>query len=407
MRAQDQDEFKTRPKKAVFDTYDAIFAEHGLHTNHDRACLRLLFQLVGPDADPRASLYEKFEQLLSRAGIAIDHGEDEVSIAPSEGPVPHEAQGAGESEGVEAWQASPKRPERRSSFTSMYDVTAEIDRLPKRKALSRASVSRVQLQKLPFNGRLASERAAPGLTHRRSHSSEDTSSPHNEPVGRHRLNRHDVQHQSPLRNYDGQDLAPNQYHPDSETEESASLVDGVDQDPVGNGHAPPIIPVSQTQLVRDSGAFDQGRIKIVAKKYFRKWSIQTHEQINKNLELEAEAARRDRLMLQRQAFDSWLAAHGRIQHEERVKQHFNALDRRAADNYDSYLKAKALRHWYQITLETKANTEAARQRYLHVKCFNAWHRLVVTNELKAERQRLKATFQLLREKSRSVLPRRS
>jgi protein SFI1 len=395
LRAQDQDEFKTRPKKAVFDAYDAIFAEHGLHTNHDRACLRLLFQLVGPDADPRASLYEKFEQLLSRAGITLDRGDEEVSVVPSEGPMLHEAQGTGEYGGA-AWQASPKRPQRRNSFTSMYDVTAEIERLSKRRSLSRASSSHVQVEKSPFHGRRASARPALGASHRRSYASQDYFSQHNELVGRHRLNRNEEQLQSPLNKYDGQHLAQDQYLGYNETEEFESSMNGFDQDPGGNGHALPIIPVSQTQLVRDSGAFDQGRIRILSKKYLRKWFLQTHEQINKFLDLEAEAAQRDRLTLQHQAFDSWLAAHQRIRQEERVKQHFNALNRRAAAKYDGYLKAKAFRHWHQTMLETKANTEFARQRYLYVKYFNAWHQLTVTNELKAERQSLKAPFQLLR-----------
>lgn len=212
-------------------------------------------------------------------------------------------------------------------------------------------------------------------------------------MGRHRLNADEEQHQSPLKKYEGKNLAGDQYHIYNETEE---LEEVVNQDPEGNGHALPFIPVSQTQLVRDS---DQERIRILAKKYFRKWFIQTHEQISNFFDLEAEAAQKDRLMLQRQAFDSWLAAHRHIQQEARVKQHFNVLDRRAADNYDGYLKAKAFRHWYQITLETKANTEAAREKHLYFKYFNAWHRLTLTNELKAERQSLKAPFQLLRKRA--------
>ena len=361
--------------------------------------MRLLFQLVGPDTDPKASLYEKFEQLLSRAGITLDHGDEDVSVAPSEGPMLREVQGTAEDGGAAAWQASPKRAERRNSFTSMYDVTAEIERLSKRRPLSRASVSHVQAEKSPFKERFASERAAPGPSHRMSYSSHDYSSPHKEPVEKPRLSRHEEQHQSARRNYQGQVMAQDQHHISSGTEESASLLDGGDQDPGRNSLALPIIPVSQTQLVRDSSAFDQGRIRILAKKYFRKWFIRTHAQINRFLDLEAEAAQRDRLMLQRQAFDSWLAAHRRIQQEERVKLHFNALDRRAAANYDGYLMAKAFRHWLQITLEAKAKTEAARQKYLFVKYFNAWHRLTVTNELKADRQSLKAPFQLLRKRA--------
>jgi protein SFI1 len=218
-------------------------------------------------------------------------------------------------------------------------------------------------------------------------------------VERGRLSRHEEKHQDLLNEYNGRRWARDQYRVSSKIEESGNLLNEVDEDREGQDHALPIIPVSQTQLVRDSGAYDQGRIGILAKKYFRKWSSQTLVHIAKFVELEADAVQRDRHMLQRQAFDSWLAVHRRIRREERMKQHFNALERRAADVYDGYLKAKAFRHWYSMTLETKAITEAARQKYLSVRYFNAWRQLTVTNELKAERQSLKASFQLLRKRA--------
>jgi protein SFI1 len=185
----------------------------------------------------------------------------------------------------------------------------------------------------------------------------------------------------------------------SGTEESASLREEIQQDLGERVRALPAIPVSQTQLVRDSGAFDRGRIRILAKKYLRKWLSQAIKHVAKYAELEADAAQRDRYTLQRQALDSWLAAHRRVQQEEGIKRHFNALERRAAEVYDGFLKAKAFRHWYSTTLEAEAKTEAARQKYLYVKYFNAWHQLTVTNELKAERQNLKAHYQLLRKRA--------
>ena len=363
--------------------------------------MRLLFQLLGPDADLQAPLYDRFEQLLTRAGITLDYGNGELSATPAEGPTRHEAQGSGEEGGAVVSQASPKRPERRNSFMSMYDVTTELERLSKPRSLSRASASHVQVHKSPFKEN--SERGARRPSRRRSYSGQDYASPPDVFVGRHRLSRHKEEPQSPfespLRENYGPKLAPNQYDLYSEIDESESFPDEIGQDSGRDAHALPMIPVSQTQLVRDSSAFDQGRIRILVKKYFRKWFIQTHEQIDKFFALEAEAAQTDRLALQRQAFDSWLAAHRRFQLEELRKQHLNALDRRAAAKYDGVLKAKAFRHWHQITLETKVSTEIARQKYLYVKYFNAWHRLSVTNELKAERQSLKAPFQLIRKRA--------
>ena len=402
MRAQDQDDFKTRPKKAVFEAYDAIFTEHGLHTNHDRACLRLLFQLLGPNSNTQIPLYERFEQLLSRAGITLEHGDGDLSATTAEDPMLRETQGNGEDRAV-VWQTSPNRPERRNSFTSMYDVTADVGRLSKRRSLSRASASHVQVEKSPFHEELQSERAERGPSHRRSHSSQDYPSPHSKPVGRYRLSSHGKESQSPTesppRKYDWPKPGTNRYHFYTETEESESLPYEVLQGPGGDGDALPIIPISQTQLVRDSGAFDQGRIRILAKKYFRKWFIHAHEQIDKVLNFELGAAQRDRLMLQRQAFDLWLEAHRRFQRDERVKQLSNALERRADNKHDRSLKAKAISHWYKVSLETKASTEAARQKHLYVKYFNAWHRLTATNELKAEKQTLKAPFHKLRKRA--------
>ena len=311
-----------------------------------------------------------------------------------------ESQGSGEDRAV-AWQASPNRPGRRNSFTSMYDVTADIEQRYKRRSLPRASASHVQVEKSPFHEGLRSERVERGPSHRRSYSSQDYLSPHSEPVGRHRLSRHGEEPQNPiessLRKYDSPKPGTNRYHFYTDTEESESLADEVIQSP--GADALPIIAISQTQLVRDSSAFDQGRIRILAKKYFRKWFIHAHEHIDKFLKFEPGAAQRDRLMLQRQAFDLWLEAHRRFQRDERVRQLSNALERHAEDKHDRSLKAKTISHWYNFSLENRATTEAARQKHLSVKYFTAWHRLTVTNELKAERQSLKVPLHKLRKRA--------
>lgn len=394
-----------RPKKAIFDAYDAIFAEHGLHTNHDRACLRLLFQLVGPGNDPRATLFEKFERLLLRAGIALDVGDDQASVVHHEEQCVDEHSDEAEEEEEEEgesplqWNNSPRRLERRISFTSIYDVTAEIERLSKHGSRSRASFSKVRIGNLPTQSKPAHMKTAFDAPYRRSPSSQHSHSSQTHHVGEHGLSGQEELYQESLSDYDIPSPAHPKRNADKESERSLAFkVDG-DQHHAEGVSPLPFVPVSQTQLIRDSVAFDQGRIRILARKYFSKWYIQAQDRWDQLQEFEAEAVRKDRRTLQRQAFEAWFGAHQRIQQEERTRRFFDSLERRAVHTYDAILKLRAFTHWQQLAIENKLKTEAARKRYLAEKYFNVWHRLTVTQELKVERQSLKAPLQLMRRKA--------
>ena len=128
LRAQKQPEYQQHPNKTLFDAYEAIFAENGLDTRHDRACLRLLLLLGGPSV-PGDTLYNKFEHILEKAGIVL-HFDDDGSVANA----PEENGSSDTSETVPT--PSPKRHERRNSFTSVYDITADLRRIERPRRLS-------------------------------------------------------------------------------------------------------------------------------------------------------------------------------------------------------------------------------------------------------------------------------
>lgn len=205
--------------------------------------------------------------------------------------------------------------------------------------------------------------------------------------------------QDSLSEHDVSELTHDGYRSNGESYHSLGWEEDQDQHHEQNILPIPLVSFSETQLVRDSKAFDHGRIRILVRQFFRKWYIQTQEQKDLFLDLEAEAMRMDRLTLERQAFDSWLGAHQRSQREEQNKRIFDTLDRHAVQSYDAGLKQRAFTHWCETMLEARAKTEAARRKYIYVKYFNAWHRMTVTQELKSERQSLKAPFQLLRSRA--------
>ena len=129
LRAQNQPECQQHPNKTLFNAYEAIFAENRIDTHHDRACLRLLLQLGRPGL-LGDTLYDRFEHLLGQAGIVLNFEDDDGSVAK-------EPEQPGSSDATESdLTFSPRKPERRNSFTSVYDITADVRRIEKPRRLS-------------------------------------------------------------------------------------------------------------------------------------------------------------------------------------------------------------------------------------------------------------------------------
>ena len=406
LRAQNEDSLQLRPKKVLFNAYEAVFAEHGLDTNQDRACLRVLLQLGGPDI-PGANLYERFEHLLAQLDIKLDFTDDQVSVALSQGVAIEDDPEKKAIFDTTSPHALFRRPERRNSFTSMYDVTAEIERRSKRRALSRASASRVEDGNSPLR-KIPSRQGSVDRVFRRHLQSHELAW-HGQALQRGRLSVNKEILDDEISADLGR-MAPDSALDDENgyerTEDSFTLGEGPIHAASAEHSFHPFIPVSGTQLVRDSGAFDQGRIRILAKRYLRKWIAKTRLRLSHYQGLEVKAREKDSRTLKKQAFDTWRRFFLESQQKQREKQQaeqrehlYEAQARRVRKNYESHLLVKAFTHWKETALDARVKTEAARRKYLSVKYFNVWQRFTVANEVKVEQQILKKPFRKLRKKT--------
>ena len=395
LRAQARDDALKRPNKALFDAYEAVFSEHGLDTSHDRACLRVLLQMGGPGVQG-SSLYEKFESLLVRFGISLLFADDEVSVLADANDA-SEMQGEAAEEHVVADMQRPIfTPARRNSFTSMYDATHELSRNFKRRSLSQSSFSKVRATEpriLSLSGGGSTINGQPpdlqapctelNVQHDRDWSARFGTRVDKVPGPARESRPHSA---------NGVD--------ESHTEDSVSSIASRPdpQDLLSETSLPrtPHDALSETRLLQDAVRFDDLRLRLMT---LRRWMIKTRERRHQHQTLVLDATNKDRLTLQRQAFDRWRVAHLRIQQKLQIDHFYSHLSRRAGRAYDRYLLAKAFSHWYEIAIEGIVKTNVARQRYLYTKYFNAWHELTVSDELKAERQSFQAPFRLLRRKA--------
>lgn len=401
LRAQQGHDVQRRPKRALFEAYEAVFAENGLDTRQDRACLRILLQLCGPQI-PGDLLYDKFEFVLRQIGVNLAFGDDESGSQNDQQAAARSYADDETADKRALLLASPRRPRRRASFTSMHDVTVEQSRLPRQGRLSRASESWLQNERAPLQMVEQKEISAnryletnPNQQRRASHGSQD-----------------------PKRNgmngpYNEQSLVPKPESPNY-----ARLKPGVEEgvygrfqhheistdseprlsprkrDPRGSSY-----PLSITHLNRDAEAFEDMRLRNLQRKLLIRWLRRFREHSQQIRALELQAAAKDFLTLKRQALDFWRSAYKEKHQQVLEDRFFEHLHARAGQAYDLYLLTKSFTHWIQIAAAGVAKTDAARQRFLFTKYFNTWYRFTVTNELKAKRQGLRAPFDLLRRRA--------
>jgi len=390
-----------RPKRALFEAYEEVFAEYGFDTRQDRACLRIVLQLGEPQI-PGELLYDKFECVLRQIGVHLAFGDEELSSH-------HDHQAATrpqpDDETIEKGallQASPKRPQRRASFTSMHDITTEQIRRARPQRWSRASESRLQDEPAPFpmlpqkniHPHVLPE-ANPSQRRRFSHKSPGPKGNGMKTIHSERL--HASKHRSP-KNGGSQSGVGAQVH--NGFRQNDIITDSESELSPRNLYPQEMLyRPSPTDLDHHAGAFEDMRLRNLQRNLLAHWARHVRERSEHVQALELQAVSKDVLILKRQALDFWRPAYRQKRQQAREERFFEHLNNRAGQAYDLYLLTKSFTHWIQITAAAVAKTNAARQRFLFSKYFNAWHQFTVTNELKAERHALRAPFNLLRRRA--------
>ena len=380
MRAQQNRDAQRRPKKALFQSYEAVFAEHGRDTRSDRACLRVILQLGEPQI-PGELLYDKFEFVLRQLGVTLAFGEDEESPLENigqEGRHPQDEEGSVARSQHRLEPHTP--PKRRASFTSMQDVTNQHVRSSRAVHWDPAIDSNfldtsIQLHRSRQRGIYPNESPNAKATPRRRFSD------HMPTPYRHGIEKHAVGN---LQLFS---------HPGANLHQPHSTHDCRQQQPA------PEDLLARRHLDWEVAAFHNVRLRKSQRQLLRKWARRTREHIEHLHTLDMQAEAQDFVTLKRQALDFWHAALDGKRQQAREQRFFEHLSRRAGRAYDLYLLTKSLTHWAQITAGVVAETNAARQRFLFTKYFSAWHDFTASAELKIERQRQKTLFASLRRRA--------
>lgn len=159
----------------------------------------------------------------------------------------------------------------------------------------------------------------------------------------------------------------------------------------GRGDIPPFEP-PQTVIEPDASASFKNSTRRATRRFLHQWLAQAIQSRDDNTNLTLLAQSRDKIILTRQALETW---HLRLrQHrEEAARARFYArYDLRATKAHELYLLTKVLTHWAEITVEQIECTSVARRHILRVRCFNAWQDITAVNELKARKLILRKHF---------------
>lgn len=337
LRAQEAAYHHSQPFKALLESHETVFAEHGLDPNQDPVCFRLLFQIAGPGVKGE-SLYEKFEHVLEQAGIGLTFEDD----AASQDDQPGEDRYGELSEEAGNLGISPRKPDRRNSFTSLYDATADVRRSEKVRRPSWGSEAAAQngskrvygeIGALPIHlrtvrtGAFARGRPPPRTIESRA--------------------------------------------PQPIVQPSRSFADP-------SGHFASHLPRNDDFQARRYAAQ-------IMEQAIQKDRLALLQQAFANWRRGARVGKERRRLVQ-----SEIALQAQREHVQAQRKH---IARIADAHYENRLILKAFPHWIYTALNAKDKSDAARLWYLRHKFFMGWQRLTVQLDRDAESFRTRSIFQ--------------
>ncbi|KAF3492290.1 uncharacterized protein GIQ15_01807 [Arthroderma uncinatum] len=415
-RAERHPDADITPFRAIFSTYDAVLAEHGISTESDQTYLPFLFQL---GAERNGTLAARFESLLASLGIRLEYGEDtEANDALETDIAPHIREDSVHISHQRPNGVQPPKTEerRRASFDSLYDATQDLAQRFTNRPSSRSSMSRLEngtigsldfdaeiKQLYPYKSGHHLHDQPPQRQGLRGARDRETNSPNSQ------TSDEDTNSISPRRDsrYSdtqefGGDYRSQPNHSLEPQYSERALSDASDDIP-----DPPRVPPelfyqpSNAQRLRDASVFDMHRQNNALRLVLANWSETAKRKREIVQAMEERAIYYDSRALVVQVLDMWKAAlqdKRQAAETERLaaqtERFFNNLEERAARARDLYLLTKAFTHWSQVASDEVHRTEAARRHLLCIKYFSAWREITAVNELKAQRFMLKRPFKL-------------
>lgn len=122
------------------------------------------------------------------------------------------------------------------------------------------------------------------------------------------------------------------------------------------------------------------------------WRQKAAQVLAGNRNLEALARSRDRDVLLKQGFETWVTALREGRRVLETEHFFLHLERRAKRARDIFLLAKGFTHWATTASDEIQRTSVARRHILRTRFFKAWREITAVNELKVRRHIQKKFF---------------
>lgn len=413
------------PTNALFNAYYDILPRLGLNADHDNRYARVLFKIGGLRGE--GTLYERFEEVLSRMGIEIEFanedydGDDESQREGSQTNIENAAAGITppQEENTESrghrrrnsessfWdqgtQVTPTAHPRRNSFSSIAEVASQPGRHPQflreiQPPQPTASVppSIAELKEDPrdhIGAWLNSHQERPRRRRGRSVSTHTSL--------RIRRRRPSVDNGHGRRRANPSISASDNYEAASE---ETAVTSAVDYDTVSTESLQrhPNIDEPLNLMELKGSLLLKDHLNSVARSHLSVWREKAL-QIRKHHEMLNEmAVKHDKTVLLTIALANWQKLWLEYRRVRDSKRFFTHLERRAVKARDMYLQVKYLQQWSYAAQRQIHRTSFARQHIIKYRCFNAWAEVTAVNAFKVRRQVLSKFFGIWKQRYGNV-----
>lgn len=413
------------PTTALFNAYYDILPQLGIDADHDNRYARVLFK-IGGLREP-GTLYEKFEEVMSRKGIQIELDPD-ADDSGQDGDIFIDTDAAIVGDDTHYQDEATPGRKRRNSESSAWDLGHELESKSRRRrgsfegtpARKETEGPQYSVPKL-FQPSPAPRASAPLANQNQPANNVRTwLESKQDGAGRQRgrsVSTHGslrIRRRSPSvirgRKPSSASVSDENRAP-SEFTALTSVTDRNEVDDPSLKAAPS--KADRNMLETRAVLIRQHRLGFVLIRKLRLWRDTAVQRANHHQNLERLAGRKDKLALLNQAWITWreclqkkqLVKDDEKRSEEKKRRakeeqrkaedeqrHWANLEHRTTNLYDCYLKQKVLSHWLRSASEKKQLTSVARRHILRTRVFNAWRALTVANEIKVRRQRLKKFF---------------
>jgi protein SFI1 len=408
------------PTNSLFAAYDDILPRIGVDADHDSRYARVLFKIGGLRGP--GTLYEKFEEILSRMGIEIefdaedneDNDEQYIQLEESQaGRITARDQTPPQDENVES-----RGRRRRNSENSAWDLGNDNKSQPRtrRSSLSFTTKGRTDKETRPRLQEAPPRRPSP--TQRSpSRNRNEVNPQHN--VGAWLNSRLEKPRKSRGRSISTHgsmrirrrsnsaanrrhQRGANQSHPASDdyqaTSEITAVTSGFGDDPtVDSTHSfrrQTLDPGPGSLMQIKASIVLQHHLEFLAKQQLQHWRGKALQLRGHNIDLDQVALSHDKKALLVSAFDCWRLRLKEIRDIAATERFFSHCERRAEKARNLYLLHKAFTYWATRSDEQVQRTARARRHIIRTRIFNAWREITAINELKVRRHVLRKFFSL-------------